>query len=457
MTVTPLDPESANGRRRVLAVDAVLAAVLLIATLFLTAAQQSSSRGTVALVLASCAVGSLALRRLRPDATVAVIGVCGAAVLGLYLAESDGAATDEYSGAAQGMLLATLAGLYAVSAYGRPRTALVTLGAALAGGLTFTVASIPAGEDRIRLIAMNVVVVGVLLTGVWSMGRVRRGRLREVRILAERNRALQAEKDVSEERAAAAERNRIAREMHDIVAHSLSAVIAQADGGRYAAVADPEAGRRALEVVAATSRDALTDMRGLLGVLRGDESDDGRAPLGVRDIPALVDAERVHRADVALTESADPGHLPPSLGLAVYRIVQEALTNGRVHGAPGNRTRVSVSGEGGLLTVTVEDTAPAGWASRTSPIPRGGRGILGMRERAAIHGGTLEARRTPDGFRVTAVIPIPEEHASRPESAAGVGEEGVGMEGVGEERIGVEDTVDGAGSSRAATRRPEGR
>ncbi|WP_182346484.1 sensor histidine kinase [Tomitella gaofuii] len=447
MTAMPLDPDTATGRRRMLAVDAVLAAVLLIATLFLTGAQQPSTGGNVAMVLASCAVGALALRRLRPDATAAVIGVCGAAVLGLYLAEADGSATNEYSGAVQGMLLATFAGLYAVSAYGSPRTALAALGVALAGGLTFTVTSVQADEDRIRLITMNVVVVAVLLTGVWSMGRVRRGRLREIRILAERNLALQAEKDVSEERAAAAERNRIAREMHDIIAHSLSAVIAQADGGRYAAVADPEAGRRALEVVAATSRDALSDMRGLLGVLRGDGSDDGRAPLGVHDIPALVDAERVHRADVALTGVGDLGHLPPSLGLAVYRIVQEALTNARLHGAPGNRTRVSVSREGGLLTATVEDTAPAGRAPRTSPIPHGGRGILGMRERAAIHGGTLEVRRTPDGFRVTAVIPIPEGHVSRPGSAAAVGVEGVG----------VEDTVDGADGTRAETRRPEGR
>ena len=146
-----------------------------------------------------------------------------------------------------------------------------------------------------------------------------------------------------------------------------------------------------------------------LGVLRGDETGDGRAPLGVRDIPALVDSERVHGADVTFDESADLGRLPPSQGLAAYRIVQEALTNARVHGAPGNRTRVSITRERGLLTVVVEDTAPAGWASQASPLPRGGRGILGMRERAAIHGGTLEARRTPGGFRVTAGIPIPEE------------------------------------------------
>lgn len=195
--------------------------------------------------------------------------------------------------------------------------------------------------------------------------------------------------------------------MHDIIAHSLSAVIAQADGGRYAARSDPAVGVRALETISSTSRSALADMRGLLGVLRGDGDDETTGPLGVRDLPALVATERGHGADVTLVELGDTTDLPPALDLTVYRIVQESLTNARRHGPLCGITRVTLSCEHSLLSVTVDNAAPAG-AARVSPgRGPGGRGILGMRERAALHGGTLDAHRTQGGFRVTARLPLP--------------------------------------------------
>jgi signal transduction histidine kinase len=257
--------------------------------------------------------------------------------------------------------------------------------------------------------------------------------------------------------------------MHDIVAHSLTVMIAQADGGRYAADADPAAATRALGTIAETGRAALTDMRRLLGVLRTDPAPDGRAdaggsprgpvgglagaavapgrlPAGVRavsaipstarpapgtdhatgngaagsstgpaderyaplpaegDLDALVDQMRASGLHVSLVRMGTPRYLPPGAGLTVYRIAQESLTNVLKHAGPGPKVTVLVHWLPDAVAVEVNDDGRGASAGSDGL----GQGLLGMRERAAMFGGTVTAGPRPGGgFRVRAQLPTP--------------------------------------------------
>jgi signal transduction histidine kinase len=226
------------------------------------------------------------------------------------------------------------------------------------------------------------------------------------------------------ELAVAAERNRIAREMHDVVAHSLSVIVLQADGGRYAAAADPEAAQRALAVIAETGRAALADTRRILGLLRGDDEAE-RAP--VPEVDSLADLVAMMRAsglDLAHIQTGVPRTLPPGAGVAAYRVCQEALTNVVKHAGPGARVTLSESwGERGLRLVvanTPGQAAPGGAALAQNHAPGHtfagpGHGLVGMRERAELFGGTLDAGPTADGgFRVQLDLPFPADGAWDP-------------------------------------------
>ena len=204
--------------------------------------------------------------------------------------------------------------------------------------------------------------------------------------------------------AAAAERARIAREMHDVVAHTLSVVVAQADGGRFAARTDPEAAARTLDTIADVSRSALTEMRGLLGLLRDS---DGEAALGPQpsldDIPALVAATREGGLDVAYVTTGTPRPLPIGAGLVLYRVAQEALTNVLKHAGPGVKAFVQLTWEGADAVLTIADDG-RGAAARGDG---SGQGIIGMQERVTIFGGTLAAGpRAGGGFLVRARLPL---------------------------------------------------
>lgn len=397
-----------RGGRRALLVDACIAILLLAVSAVAAGFSAPESAAVTAAgagsVIAACA---LAIRRLHPLISAGVIGACGTLILSISLVDPDLLRGGQLAGALGAMVLITLVSLYAVTVYSTPPVSLTALGVAVAAGVVLAALAVPPdGPDRARYIATNSIFAIVLLAGTWAIAAARRSRKRELQTLAERNRALQAEKETSVARAAADERARIAREMHDIVAHSLSAVIAQADGGRYAARSDSDVGVRALEVISSTSRNALTDMRGLLGVLRSDEANESTGPLGVDDLPTLIAAERSHGAQVTLVENGDTGCLPPALDLTVYRIVQESLTNARTHGRAGTNTRVFLHRTESTMTVTIEDRATRNAPAPPDPAPDGGRGIVGMRERATLHGGTLDARATADGFRVVARLPL---------------------------------------------------
>jgi signal transduction histidine kinase len=218
----------------------------------------------------------------------------------------------------------------------------------------------------------------------------------------------QAQRESQAQLAATAERTRIAREMHDIVAHSLSVIIAQADGGRYAGATDPPSAIRALETIGDTGRAALADMRGILGVLRSEPEDDhARAvPQAVHaaDIDALVDQVRATGLDVALARVGERRALPPGIGWALQRICQEALTNALKHAGPGAKVTVMERWSSSTISLDVSDDGRGASAAGDG----GGHGLRGMRERAESLGGVFSAGPAPTGgFRLSVTVPLP--------------------------------------------------
>ena len=223
--------------------------------------------------------------------------------------------------------------------------------------------------------------------------------------LEDRAARLERERDAQAQIAAAAERARIARELHDVIAHNVSVMVVQADGASYALDRSPERARQALGAIASTGRQALAEMRRMLGVLR---SDDERAGRGAA--PRHRPARRAARPDpgrgltVSFTVQGVPGPLPSGLALAAYRIIQESLTNTRKHGGPG------ASGPG--AAALLRGRAGAGDHRRrpggAAVADGAGHGLTGMRERVALYGGTLQAGPRPGGgYQVTARLPLP--------------------------------------------------
>ena len=259
-------------------------------------------------------------------------------------------------------------------------------------------------KQRSDLYPMLAAVLAVVTC--WILGDLRRTRTNYVLELEERNRRLAAERDQQAVIAAAAERQRIAREMHDVVAHSLSVIVVQADGGRYAADQDPEAAKRTLETIAASSRSALAEMRRLLGLLREGEGAEGMTPQpGVPDINALVDNVTASGLPVSLEVVGRPREVDGGTGLTIYRVVQEGLTNTMKHGGPDASATVRLEYGAQDLTVYVADDGrgPAGWPGRDAT----GQGLRGMRERVELHGGNVLVRARPGGgFELKATVPL---------------------------------------------------
>ncbi|WP_436842345.1 sensor histidine kinase [Streptomyces cyaneofuscatus] len=242
--------------------------------------------------------------------------------------------------------------------------------------------------------------------------------------LVERAHRLEHERDQQARLAAAAERTRIAREMHDIIGHNLSVITGLADGGAYAAAKSPERAAQALEAIGTTSRQALSELRRLLGVLRDDHPDADRAPQPtLDDLAPLI--ERVRRAGlpVHLESHGEPGRatpLTPGRQLTVYRVVQESLTNTLKHASPPTDAPLSA-----MVTLTytpthvdarITDTGTGtgtgtGTDAQDTPALTPAQGIMGMRERAALYNGTIEAGPLPahGGWRIHLRLPL-EDH-----------------------------------------------
>ncbi|WP_228044471.1 sensor histidine kinase [Streptomyces ferrugineus] len=244
-----------------------------------------------------------------------------------------------------------------------------------------------------------------------AIGITVRTRRDHTEALEDRARRLEIERDQQAQLAAAAERARIAREMHDIIGHNLSVITGLADGGKYAAAKSPERAAQALHAIATTSRQALGELRRLLDVLREDEQT--RAPHPeltpqptLTDLTQLIDGVRAAGLPVHTTTHGSPT-LSPGRQLTVYRVIQESLTNTLKHSGPGTRAHIELSyEEKGAVTATVTDTG-TGAPDRTAR-RGGGRGLPGMQERTALYGGTLEAGPRPhpeQGWRVHLHLP----------------------------------------------------
>ncbi|MFB7591985.1 sensor histidine kinase [Streptomyces sp. NPDC056169] len=240
------------------------------------------------------------------------------------------------------------------------------------------------------------------------LGLVVRSRRDHTTSLVDRARRLEIERDQEVRLAAAAERTRIAREMHDIIGHNLSVITGLADGGRYAAAKSPERAAQALDAIGTTSRQALDDLRRLLGVLRDDEQEAVRDPQPtLADLGTLLTGVRKAGLAVELDIRDEPTAQPlaPGAQLTVYRVVQEALTNTLKHAGPSARATVLLSWSPKELLVEVADT---GTTTTTPPLTDGtGQGLTGMRERAALYDGRLDCGPLPaGGWRVRLRLPL---------------------------------------------------
>ncbi|WP_240197614.1 sensor histidine kinase [Nonomuraea lactucae] len=248
----------------------------------------------------------------------------------------------------------------------------------------------------------------IFVVTAWLAGLYAGTRRRYLESLEERAERAERERDQQARMAATAERTRIARELHDVVAHNVSVIVVQADGAGYAIDSDPEQARLAVRNISRTGREALAEMRRLVGVLREAEADttDYTPQPGLAQLEELVRGAGV---PARLRVSGVPSELPEGQQLAVYRIVQEALTNALKHGGPGVQALVELLYGGTELTVRVTDDG-RGAAAPHSP---GGHGLVGMRERVGMYGGAVSAEPRPGGgFEVLARLPVPARRAA---------------------------------------------
>ncbi|MGJ9411676.1 sensor histidine kinase [Aeromicrobium sp. CF4.19] len=371
--------------------DAVLATTLVLGSSVMI------SIGVAALLLSLAQTIPLYLRRVRPATTFTL--VAAASVAQAVLGQEP----------IWGQLAFPVA-LYSLARYGRPLQGWLGLGTGLAGAATASIVwtrsfntDVPLeyrGDLEWTSYLPMFLTIGAIVIAAWALGTQSRVRVAYEATLLERGQQLAAEAEQRALMAATDERSRIAREMHDVVAHGLSVVIVQADGARYAAAQDPQVAVDTLGTVAEAGRDALGEMRRLLGLLRGT-TDPGLAPQpGLGDLPDLLAAEvETGRVVVHLPDPAPK--VSSGVGLTVFRLVQEALTNVRKHAGATATTTVRLRATSGFLEVEVVDDGHGAASGEGS-----GLGLLGMRERVEVHDGTLVVGPEPGGgWAVRARIP----------------------------------------------------
>ena len=399
-------------RRHPWLVDGTLAAVLL-------AGAANAYLDDLAVLPASLALaGAVAVRRRFPVSACAVALAIGVAqvVVGIGPTFTDSPLQPTFADV--GILVL----LYTVAAERPRRISLPALAACVALFLAVVTRYNPGGNQARHALEFFLVTALLYLlapVSAWVLGDSMGTRRAYSVALEERAVRAEQERDAQAQIAAAAERARIARELHDVIAHNLSVMVAQADGGAYAFDATPERSRQALAEIGRTGRQALSEMSSLLGVLRTAPE---AAPLtpapAAAEIEQLVTQAREAGMHVSHTVEGAVRPLPGGLSLAAYRIVQEALTNVRKHAGPEAAAEVTLRyGPHELLVRVADDgrgTAGLPRYSATSTEDPAGHGLAGMRERAAIYGGTVQAGPRPGtGFEVTARLPLPGSAVSR--------------------------------------------
>lgn len=351
-------------------------------------------RGATRLGVALCLLVGvpILMRRKHPLPTFMAVCVIGAAQV---LFSNTAAMSD----------LAVPAALYALAAYRGRRFSVPALGLCMIGALVAQLKWMHPSSPKpwTDWVLVYCVLCAPVIIG-WILGDSMRYRRAYYLDLEDKARRLERERDQQAQIGAAAERARIARELHDVVAHHVSVMVVQAEGASYALDASPETARRAMGTIADTGRTALAEMRRLLGVLRSEgRSAADRAPQpGVDQLEDLLEQVRATGLTVDFTVEGVPVSLPQGMELAAYRIVQESLTNSRKHGGPRVRATVALHyGEDELRMLVCDDGRGAGALTDGQ-----GNGLVGMRERVAMYGGSvLAGPRAEGGFRVEAVLP----------------------------------------------------
>jgi signal transduction histidine kinase len=399
MTTTAGTGLAARLRANPVAVDTIIALGLTALSLITVAggALDFGSYEPVSLVLLLLQTLPLIARRRWPLAVMTV--TFAATTIHAFLAP-----------AAVNTTLGFLVALYTVGEQMDRRTsaAATIVGAILVGSVITIRGTLPAALSS--LVQTELIVFSTWVLGTWA--RDRRLRLETAEERADR---LERERDERDRRAVAEERERIARELHDVVTHHVSVIVIQAGAAERALDRRPADARSAIKAIDATARQALADMRRMLGILGrpnatgGDERSAELAPMpGLDRLGELLEQVRAAGTPVELSVTGERRPLDPGVELSAYRIIQEALTNAMRH-APGARARVKVGYAATALDIEIDNDGAgvgAGVGAGSGPTTQGtGHGIIGMRERVAIFGGEFVAAPTERGFRVTARLP----------------------------------------------------
>jgi signal transduction histidine kinase len=380
-------------RRHPMLVDGMLAAVLLLGGVGAAFAKGMFLGIPVAFGLAVPVI----FRREHPVGAYATAVVAGGFQVALGIRP---AATD----------LAILILLYTLAAYTPRRTSVWGLAVCLAGSAVGILRWFSLSNHSV----LGWLTVGATLFAgpallAWVLGDSMRYRRAYYASLEDRAARLEAERDAEAQIAAVAERARIARELHDVIAHNVSVMVVQADGASYALDADPGRAREALAAISATGRQALAEMRRLLGVLRREEEGgtSARAPQpGIGELGELLEQARGAGLPVSFTVEGEPLPLPGGIALAAYRIVQESLTNTRKHAGPVASASVTLRYSDAALVLAISDDGRGDLGGAAMPGATG-HGLTGMRERVAIYGGSVAAGpRRGGGFEVVATLPL---------------------------------------------------
>ncbi len=350
--------------------DEVLAAALTALALLGVALTEAPESHRVASAALAVALGAAAARRSRDPLPLLglILAVAVVALAVPMLAEPTNS----------GVFVFYLLAIYSAAAHTSGRRTLV------AGGMVVGLYVMAFASDGTGISADTVIFYTLLLSTPWAAGRaVRQRRLNDRELEQEKTRAAAA---IVEERA------RIARELHDVVAHSISVMVLQARGGRRVLDSDPADARDAFAVIESTGQQALDEMRRLVGMLRSDDETLPLAPQpSLKELGTLVEQVRAAGLPVHVAIEGEPQDLPPGVDLSAFRIVQEALTNALTHAGPA-RARVVLRYLADDLEVEISDDGPGSGDGSGS-----GYGLVGMRERVEVYGGELRAGRQPGG------------------------------------------------------------
>jgi signal transduction histidine kinase len=388
-------------RRHPTGVDSFWAVVLLAAcAAWIVADPKPSTAAKAAAVPLSVALAAVvALRRRAPEHMLFVAIATGLAQLALNVETNPGDA-------------AFLVIIYTCASTGERWSSRLALVAGLAAA-PLSMLRWPPHEkgSTIWTTLFQTTLLTVIFACAWVVGDRLRTRRAYYAELEERAARLHREREAQSKAAVAAERARIARELHDVVAHNVSVMVVQADGAAYVLDAAPDQAKQALETISTTGRQALAEMRRLLGLLRaGDDAGGEYVPQpGVDQLADLIDQVRGAGLPVRFEVAGEARPLSSGVELTAYRIVQEALTNVRKHGGDGVSAKVLLGFGDSALDLLIEDD---GRGAGQELLAEGGRdglgqGLIGMRERIGMIGGTLDAGPRPGGgFRISAVLPL---------------------------------------------------